>query len=340
MNVYFTVDTESSMAGALLYPGRRPLPADRHVFCRKGDEELGIPLLVRLLQRYGLRGTFFIETLATRCLGERDTRSIFDFLGNAGQDVQLHVHPIFRFYTELQKAQEAGKTYMLPERPDLIGFFDEAVQMELLNEAVKYFTDFSGSSPKVFRAGCYAGSNRMMRCLRQMSITVDSSFNPCYHEVSFAGEVMQPNQVEALEGVWEIPITVARSRIPEGYGGFKFADCTALCFSEIRAMLDACAAKGQKHFVMVFHSFSAVKSRDDTYTELRPNRIVIRRLDRTFRYLAENSGRFQVETMGRVATQLESLVAGNRGAAVIPDLNATISSVRKAVQLINGVYWI
>jgi hypothetical protein len=339
MNVYFTVDTESSMGGAWRSPARRPLAAERHVFCRRGAQELGIPLIVQLLKRYGLRGTFFVETLATRCLGEADTRSIFDFLLEAGQDVQLHIHPNFRFYAEWRKAQGDGTPYTLPQRRDEIGAFEETLQLDLLGEAARYFEQFTGVAPKAFRAGCYAGSNRMMRCLRQLGITADSSFNPCYAaDLSFPGEAPRPNRVEAIEGVWEIPVTVARTKLPEGYNGFKFADCTSLCFAELRAMLDACAAGGQKHFVIVFHSFSAVKTKDETYAGLRPNRIVIRRLEQTLRYLSEHGGRFRVETMGNIAAQPDAL-ATNAGVAVVPALNVAVSAVRKAVQLANSPYW-
>jgi hypothetical protein len=338
MNVYFTVDTESSMGGAWRSPDRRPLPAERHVFCRRGNEELGVPLLTKLLRRYGLTGTFFVETLATKCLGEADTRSIFDFLLREGQDVQLHIHPNFHYYAEWRKAQAANAPYSLPDRLDFIGRLDESVQMELLGEAIEYFEKFSGRRPKAFRAGCYAASSAMMRCLQKLSIRVDSSFNPCYPDCSFPGETLVANQVAEIEGVWEIPVTVAHSKIPEGYAGYKFADCTSLSFPELRCMLETCAAKGQEHFVVVFHSFSAVKAKDETYAEIRPNQIVIRRLERLFRYLAENGSRFRVETMGAVAGRPEAFA--EEGACAIPDLNAAVSAVRKAVQLVNGAYWV
>ena len=339
MNVYFTVDTESSMGGAWRDSNRAPLPAERHVFCRSGDQELGIPLIVRLLERYGLRGTFFIETLSTRCLGDSDTRSVFDFLNRAGQDLQLHIHPNFRFYDEWRQARAAGKTYAIPDPTDEIGFFDESLQFELLSEAAEYFVKFAGAKPAAFRAGGYAASRSTMRCLKRLGIGLDTSFNPCYPDFSFRGETLAPNRVASIEGVWEVPVTAAHTRIPEGHRGLKFADCVALSFTEIRAMLDACQAGGQEHFVMVCHSFSAVKPKDETYADLRPDRVVIRRLNRTFRYLAENSSRFRVETMGALAARPDVL-AGDSGAAVVPDLNAISSAVRKAVQAVNRVYWV
>ena len=49
----------------------------------------------------------------------------------------------------------------------------------------------------------------------------------------------------------------------------------ALSFPELRDMLEQGEAQGQKHFVIVFHSFSAVKPKDVFYTALRPDRVTI-----------------------------------------------------------------
>ena len=340
-NVYFTVDTESSMGGALNNPERQPVPASRHVFCRIGNEEFGIPLIVRLLRRHGFQGTFFVETLGTRCLGNDDTRSTFDFLLREEQDVQLHIHPVFHYYAESLQAKAEGREYQVPVPTDLLGHFPQEVQHELLSESIEFFRQFSGYSPVAFRAGCYASSRSTLRCLSALGISVDSSLNPCYPDLSFPGEKLEPNLVQRIEGVWEIPVTVVRTPLPEGYHGFKFADCTSLGVGEIRRMLESAATAGQEHFVIVFHSFSAVKPKDVEWKEMRPNRMVIRRLEGLFRYLAENGDRFRVSTMGAAAKELS--MRGSEpispSPAAIADLGLFQASVRKAMQLINSVYW-
>jgi hypothetical protein len=341
-NVYFTVDTEPSMGGALDHPERRPVPASRHIFCRIGDEEFGIPLIVRILQRYGFRGTFFVETLGAKCLGNDDSQATFEFLMREGQDVQLHVHPVFHFYAELLQAREEGREYRVPVPTDLLGHFSQEVQHQLLSESIEYFQQFSGKRPVAFRAGCFASSRVTMRCLAALGVSVDSSLNPCYPDFSFPGEYLEPNLVQRIEGVWEVPVTVVRTPLPEGYTGFKFADCTSLGVPEIRRMLDAASRASQEHFVIVFHSFSAVKTKDVEWKEMRPNRMVIQRLNGLFRYLAENSDRFRVSTMGELAKELSlrKTELGTSSSAVIADLGLFQASVRKAVQLINSIYWI
>ena len=149
---------------------------------------------------------------------------------------------------------------------------------------------------------------------------------------------LQPNVVQNIEGVWEIPVTVARTTLPEGYGGFKFADCSTVSFTEIRSMLDSAAASGLEHFVIVFHSFSAVKPKDGSYSEIRPDRIVIRRLEKMFRYLAEHEKTFRVETMGALAENIGTLnVTTEPSVAQLPRV---ASVMRKTVQLLNRAYWL
>ncbi len=217
MNVYFTVDTESSIGGAWEHDERRPLPASRRIFCRMGNDDFGIPLLTRMMGEFGFRGTYFVETLVTPCLEERDTRSVFDFLLRDGQDVQLHVHPVYRLYSTFDRARQQRSDVPKPKPMDFIGHLDPETQLELLREAIGYFENFAGYRPLVFRAGCFAGSRSMLRCLGELGITVDSSFNPCYHpEISFPMDPLEMNVTQKVDGVWEIPVTVAKSRLPEG----------------------------------------------------------------------------------------------------------------------------
>ena len=271
MRVYFTVDTESSIGGAWEDANRRPVAASRHIFCRINNQDFGIPLLTRIMGEFGFRGTYFVETLATPCVGESDVRSVFDFLLREEQDVQLHIHPVYRLYSTFDQARRQFPDAPKPKPTDLIGHLSFDAQLDLLGEAIGYFETFAGYRPIAFRAGCFAGSRSTLRCLHELAVRVDSSFNPCYHpETSFPADPLEPNLVQKIEGIWEIPVTVARTRLPEGRTGLKFADCTSLSFPEIRTMLEATAAAGQEHFVFVFHSFSAVKARDDTYAHCRP----------------------------------------------------------------------
>jgi hypothetical protein len=333
MNVYFTVDTESSMAGAWTDRSARPLTSDRHIFCRIGADDYGIGLITETLDQYGFRATFFVEPLVALVNGHDDTRVVFDFLLERNQDVQLHIHPTFQSYADSLRANPASATPA--STCDLLSSFDETAQHELIERAATLHAQFAGSRPVAFRAGCFAANSVTLRCLGRAGIRLDTSFNPCYDGWSFQGEPMNPNEVRRIEGVWEIPVTVARTPLPEGYGGLKHADPCALSFSELRDMLAHGETEGQQHFVIVFHSFSAVKPKDVRYTEMRPDRITIRRLQRLVAYLAEHPNRYRVSTFAELAREEEM----TGGKSPIASLSVAKASVRKSVQALNRYYW-
>src|SRR5262249_31404701 len=136
--------------------------------------------------------------------------------------------------------------------------------------------------------------------------------------------------------IWEIPVTVVRTPLPEN-NGLKMADPCSLSVRELRLMLEAGVRSGQRHFVIVFHSFSAVKPKDQAYSELRPDRIVIRRLEKLMEYLGARSDLYRVSTFGELATEIAFMEAE---AGAIAKLGLMSAAVRKSVQALNRYYWI
>lgn len=336
--VYLTIDTESSMGGAWADPEREPVPAERHVFCRAAGHEYGVPLIVDEFDGRGMRGTFFVETLATHVLGEADTRSVTDFLLERGQDVQAHVHPTFRHYRDYLALRDQGRAPDDPWECDQLSAHDEDTQRDLLRDGLDLLEGCTGRRATVFRAGGFAADRRTLRILGELGVRIDSSYNPIYRESnrSFPDDPPAVNQVECLEGVWEVPITVARTTLPEGVG-LKPADVTAISSAEMESLLGQAHAGGMRHVVTIFHCFSTVKPRDVGYTALRPNRLVIRRLQRLLDFLAANDERFEVRTLGDLAETTTALEGEQP--AVVPDLGFWRPAARKVVQAVNNLYW-
>jgi hypothetical protein len=142
--------------------------------------------------------------------------------------------------------------------------------------------------------------------------------------------------VQAIEGVWEFPVTVARTRIREG-NGLKPFDPVALSAWEMERMLDAAHAAGMPHVTLLFHCFSFVKPRDMSYQRFRPNRIVTARLRRLLAFLDANRDRFHVQSFGRLAATRS--IQGPT-TATIADLGLWRPAVRKVVQVVNSLYWV
>lgn len=337
--VHLTVDTESTMGGAWRDAGLRPVPARRHVFCENSEGAFGLPLICDELERHGHQATFFVEMLAGHVLGEDDTRSVTDYLQKRDQDVQLHTHPTFRHFRDYLRQREAGTAPDSPRETDQLSAHTADEQREILTDAVELFERAVGRRPTVYRSGGFAADRRCLPILNELGIVIDSSFNPIYRHsnLSFRDDPPETNKVAKIDGVWEMPITVGSTNIGEGVG-LKHLDPTSVSASEIESMLDQAHAGGMRHVVAIFHCFSTVKTRDYQYTEIRPNRIVIRRLRRFLDYLARNEDRFEVATLGELASELDRLEGEHP--APIPNLGFWRPATRKVVQAVNNLFWI
>ena len=95
LRVVLSADIEFDINGALTYPRTQTPRGVESVFreCVGGDQGLGF--LVDTLDRHGLVGSFFVETLAARHFGVESIRHLVDRIGQNGQthEIELHVHP-------------------------------------------------------------------------------------------------------------------------------------------------------------------------------------------------------------------------------------------------------
>ena len=339
--VYLTVDTETSMAGAWGQAHLRPLPAEKRIFCLIRDRDHGIGWICDALQARGMKATFFCEVLASLVLGEADTRSYLSYLLTRGQDVQLHTHPNYFFYARYLEALARGESYHHAQRSDTISRLPADAQRQILELAVQIFSKLTDRRPMAYRSGSYAMARATMQILSSLGIVIDSSYNPPYETSgSFPNDALEPNKVQRIEGVWEVPVTVARQSLPQAniYKGFKPFEISALSFGEMRRILEHACEAGVPHVVAVFHSFSAVKSRDPQYSQMRADRIVRRRFERLLDYLANNRQRLEVTTLGEAAAQCEQFHGAQKSA--IADLGFALPLARSLVQGVNRFYWL
>jgi hypothetical protein len=97
--VYLTVDIECAeervMRGGRVQP---PLGYDLRIWGRFKNQprDLGIGLIMDVVERYGLKATFFTEALGAGYFGEGGLAEVCREILGRGHDVQLHCHPIQR----------------------------------------------------------------------------------------------------------------------------------------------------------------------------------------------------------------------------------------------------
>jgi len=339
--VYLTVDTENSMGGAWDDVSKRPVPAERRIFCKIGERDLGIGWICDELDQRGFRATFFCEVLASLVLGEADTASYLNFLVARGQDVQLHAHPVFYFYRKYLDAVSRGENYNHSQTCDNLGRLSIDLQRQLLQSAYQIFVRLTGKPPVAYRAGGYNCSLETLTILANLGLLMDSSFNATYQgRGSFDGADIALNIAQRIQGLWELPVTVARQSLPDSAfrTGLKPFEVSSISAWEMRRMLDHASSNGVEDVVVMFHSFSAVKARDLQYTQIRPDRIVRHRFAALLDYLAQRSDRFIVTTFSDIANDTNQLQGQPRGS--VADLGFARPLARKLVQGANRFFWL
>jgi hypothetical protein len=332
---YLTVDTEHSMGGAWADPSLKPVPTERHIFCRIEGKDHGIGWLCDELDRYKFGATFFAEMFGSLVFGKDDTRAWCQYLLQRGQDVQLHTHLNFYYYAEQQASSQ--KTV---SRTDDLATVPSPLRGELLGRACELFRYATGYHPKAFRAGNWRADRALIAELAGVGIYLDSSYNPAARGGgSFEGERLKLNAMQRLGEVSELPLTVVRQRLPEPHlvGGIRPFDLVSLSSWEMRKALDDAHKSGIAHVVAVLHSFSGVKTKDVQYRTMRPDRVVRSRVRALLEYLAANRDRFEVATLGQLASELGEAQAAK--SAELPDLGFLHPLARKVVQVVNSLYW-
>jgi peptidoglycan/xylan/chitin deacetylase (PgdA/CDA1 family) len=329
--VFITFDVECSMGGAWGNPALRPVPPARAVWGEYGNERYGLPLIVEILDRYGLSGTFFVEAFIDEQGYPGQSEPICRYLLDHGQDVQLHIHPNHKHYGLKQQ----GKPY--PFTDDIADLPPHA-QRELLDEGARRLTQWTGRRPVAFRAGNMGASEETLRQLAAVGIPIDSSYTFAYAGGRCRFPAGEPyNGSKRYDGVLELALSgFCKPRLP-GLQRAKPLDLVGISFAECRdAIRSICRAGADA--VMILHSFSLLKVRNVQYDGGRPNRIVSRRFRRFCEWLAGPAGP-PVYTFSRLA---EAMADGAYQARSVPPcrLAHPRAIVRKAVQAVNNLYWV
>ena len=234
--VLITIDTEFLWRPDRLREGWESL------FARSCEPAgVGISYQLLMLARHGLKACFFVDPMPACLFGLDPLKRMIAPILDAGQEVQLHLHP------QWARARIDGGTESVFELTGL----DEAGQRELIARARDLLTAAGAPSPIAFRAGSYAANDATLRVLASLGFVYDSSHNGCQQPWPSAIS-LPPRQIAPVrhEGMIELPIT----QIAEG-GGLRHLQICAVSAAEMAAALDHAAGAGHAAVTIVSHSF-------------------------------------------------------------------------------------
>ena len=330
--VLITFDVECSMGGAWANPNLKPISPAKGMMGRYGKDSFGIPLICDILDRHGIKASFFLEPFNDELGYPGETERVCQYLKNHGQDVQLHIHPGHYHYG----CHLSGKPFT---HTDQIADLSPDLQKQMISEGAERLTRWTGQKPIAFRAGNMGASLETLKILPDAGIWMDSSYTfpyvggQClftesgrYNGAKWYGNVLEV----ALSGFQQPRWPFLYPSKPVDLMGSSFEECR----DAVRMICDAGADA-----VLILHSFSLFKVKDKQYNGGKLNRIVTRRFEKFCEWLSRHQETYPARTFSRLGEMVQN--EGYRPVAVEPcTINRPVRALtRKLIQGLNNFYW-
>lgn len=274
MNVHLTFDVEVWCNDWAKLDERFPAAFQRYVFGRSAKGDYALPKTLEILARHGLRGVFFVEPLFAARFGLQHLQVIVSIIREAGQDVQLHLHPEW-----VDELAEPPIENHHSKRQHLL-FYTANEQRRLVEFGAGLLQQAGAVRPTAFRAGSFACNRDTFRALRDNGIFIDSSLNACYAvsgpDLRLGAAHRRPGWID---GVYSVPA----STYVDGLGRLRSAQVNGSGFAELVDVMESAAELGTSEFVIVSHNFEMLRP-----GSIEPDPIVVRRFENLCRHLGCN----------------------------------------------------
>lgn len=233
---------------------------------------VGVRYQLRVLAQHALKACFFVDPMPACVYGLDPVRRMLEPILEAGQEVQLHLHPLWVGARE-------GRTRS--ERQ--LARYDIGSQIDLIRRARDMLVEAGAPEPVAFRAGNYSANDDTLRALAMLGFRFDSSHNG--HQHPWPSAIGLPrDQIAPIEhlGMVEIPVTL----IADGQNSRHLQIC-AVSLGELKAAIEHAGPAETPVVTIVTHSFE-LANRAGT----APNRIHVRRFEALCAWLASERRRF------------------------------------------------
>jgi hypothetical protein len=301
--VYLTVDVECAEERTI---AGRDLPAqgyDVRVWGRFQNQpvDLGIGLIMRELEKFDFRATFFTEVLGSTTFGIDGLREATTEMRKRGHDVQLHAHPIQRRARYRSEGTQPAD--------DDIGAYSLSQQTSMLREGIDILVQCGVPRDEVlaFRAGNYGANNDTWAAMAAVGLRLSSSYNPCYFDKNcrLRYDDSRPGLFRAENDIFELPI----SNFVEKGGRHRHMQITAVSLAEMKSYLLEARRLGIGEVTLVTHSFEFCHIDSIEGRLGRVNSMNLLRLRGLCSFLKEHADELEVDTVGALAQRLATTEA-------------------------------
>jgi len=168
---------------------------DLGVFGRVGGKDCGLEFMADLLNRYGIKSTFFVDVYTDRReYIPRFTDACLS-LKRQGHDLELHTHPEGLF----DQKKGSMKDYSIQ------------AQIDIVRKGKVIFQEWFGDGPVAHRAGDWGADENTLRALKENGIFVDCSYFHLWRNCRLNKIMRSQNAPLEVSGVLELPPSVYRT---------------------------------------------------------------------------------------------------------------------------------
>lgn len=289
------------------------------------EEALGF--ILETLAEHSISATFFVECANYFYFGDEPMRTVVERIKGAGQDIQLHVHPVWLHFAE---GRIPGN---FPRNDYCSGRSFEDLE-RIFSLCIEVFERWVGNRPAALRTGSLRADENVFRVMRALGIPLGSNI---------ALGVYRPEETvlhhdsgrHLIHGVMEVPVFTYRDMHIGGREHRKSLQITSCSWPEMRHLLWKARRAGVENLVILTHPSEFIKKSDFRYSRITRNRVNQQRLHELCAFIAGHPGDFVPASFGEyrqtwLESELEQPFIG------VP---ATYTVMRKLHNKLNDSLW-
>ncbi len=304
--LFLTVDTEFSIGGALDDPVRYTPVGEQAVLCQIEGKSHGLGFLLDTFKEFGISATFFVEVFNTYLFGDQPMRDLALRIKAAGNDLQLHLHPCWTYFKNRDWVQ---RLKVDPPTDHMNGRSLEQLT-EWLNDGIGIFERWGLDRPIALRTASLITDRAVYEAMEGCGLTVSSNI---------AVGIFRPEEpnlqlYSGLHQIGKVLEACVLTYIDRQIGSHihhRSLTITGASWAETRSLLLRAHASNIESLVILTHPFEFVKYAVPGLTNMYPSRVNQGRLRKLCAFLAENGDRFEVATIGQLASRTASAARGS-----------------------------
>jgi hypothetical protein len=311
IEVCITIDTEFSIGGNFDDPALTPV-AEPMVLGSVGGKEQGLGFLLDSFAEFGVRATFFVETLQTAFFGDEPMGRIARRIAAAGHDVQLHLHPCWLHYEKTRGPKPAPNDSCAGRTDaELCHFFEFGLSV---------FSRWGVPAPIAVRTGNFQVDERVFQVAAESGLRLSSSIAVPIYRPQSDGFVLLGGK-RRVGRILELPVFCYSYRVG-GSDRLRALCITACSAAEIISVLRQAYAHQLSPVLILTHPQEYIKKTDFRYAILRRNRANQGRLRAVLKFLKQHENEFTttpISAIGDDGADIEierPLVSVSRGMAM------------------------